>query len=116
MLMLPLFITLARHKTISHNKGFILAWLAYISAFIMRYMFEELGPRAGHGNASWGRHHAMVLLLLMSTIEINRMWSEPRQSKRDKIVFFTSVLLMMFYTISGLLYVALLLYKGTYYI
>ena len=110
ILMLPLFITLTRIRSIVRNKGFVLAWLVYIFAFFEHYMFQEIGPREGHGNTSWGRHYALVLLLVMSIVEINKDWHERKITSRIGFA------IMLVYTISGLVFLLLLLTKGDYYI
>ena len=118
ILMLPLFITLTRSKSIIRNKGFVLAWLTYFFAFIERNMFEEIGPRSSHGNNSWGRHYALVLLLVMCVTEINKMWNDLKaadsKSTKDTIVFIISLALLLFYLISGSLYIINLLSGGYY--
>ena len=118
ILMLPIFITLTRIKSILHNKGFVLAWLTYFFAFVVRNMFEETGPRSSHGNNSWGRHYALVLLLIVSVTEINKMWHDLKtaetRSAKDTAVFVISIILMLFYLISGLLYIINFLYNGNY--
>jgi len=120
ILLLPLFITLTRIKSIIHDKKFVLAWLTYFFAFIERNMFEETGHRASMGNNSWGRHYALILLLIISITEINKMWnnlkSAESRKKKDVIIFIISIALMLFYLTSGLLYIINLLMERTYYI
>ena len=119
ILMLPIFIILIRRKQLVFKKGFFIAGMAYLAAFVQSYMFRELGPRQGDGNESWGRHYAAMLLLLMCATEVGRMWSELKSSeargKKDIAIFIVCIGLMLFYVVSGAIYLLTLLKIRTYY-
>ncbi|MDR0853910.1 MAG: hypothetical protein LBN34_06030 [Clostridiales Family XIII bacterium] len=130
-LMFPIYMFIVRYKSQIKNRGVGICWLMYASAFIQRFMFMEVGPRAGHGNSSWGSHYAVLILIIVSLIElanyaveiqctkdIKVLFKEKRYKEilfsKDVILCLIGYIFLIYYLISGIIFVMKYLYIGSY--
>ena len=131
-LMLPIYITVCRFRTIKakSSKAFGFAWIAYGIAFLQKYMFAETGRRAMHGNTSWGRHFALLLLFIISVIEWVAWFNESALTSRTEKApggwfslalrraewrkMLIGLVILLGYFISGLFFFGNVMLKGTF--
>lgn len=94
------------HKQFTRQLAF--GWLTYGFSFVQRWFFFETGPRAEHGNFSWGAKCTSFLLTLVC---LERLIYLYKSKKLSMTTLLAAVSLYGLMVISGLAYF-MLLYNG----
>lgn len=112
----PALVTVYGYKHFSRKEQF--SWLLFLMTLIQRIILEETGPRASHGNFTWGIYNAgylLFLFMIFKFIELVRMVPWKKKQVMDKFFTLAGSGLLCAHLFCGLQYFLMILAGKNYY-
>jgi len=112
----PVLVAVYGYKHFSKKDMFV--WLLFLITLVQRIIIEETGPRASHGNFTWGIYNAGYLLYLYMVpvfIQLVRKIPWKRKGLLDKLCTLAGSGLLCAHLFCGLQYFILILCGKNYF-
>ena len=108
VLLVILFIS---RKSKLNVKKYIQSWLMFLFSYLQYMFMAETGPRAQHGNYSWGIYFFTLNLYLISLYELIKL---KKEQMINSILFYFIIFIYILNVVFGIYYFYLLLIGDSY--
>ncbi len=115
-ILFPLVIFFAHIKDFYKDRLYSMGLLVWLWGFLEVFLFAETGQRSGDGNFLWGYSIALFVIFLSSMIKLYKDFNDMKKNAFSTSYVVVATVLLVWHTISGIWYWALLFTGVTYFV